>query len=383
MARHWFAAEKAVAAGPRGDGGSEGRLSRIADPASTDDHGASVDTAAAGTVDVLVTPAPRRQRGWVPLVSYVVTVFVLLTFNFALPRLMPGDPIDALMTSGSPSYVHNDETRAALARYYDLDESLPKQYVDYLQGLVTGDLGVSIVSHVPVTKELGDRVGWSFLLILTATLVSVLISLPLGVHSGWKRGKALDRGLLGFFLTVQNLPIFILGALAFVVFAGKLRLFPLGGATTPFSPYSGFAEVLDIARHLVLPTLLLALDFLTYQYLVMRSSMVSELGADYLLGGRAKGLRERRLKYRYAGRNALLPVVTVIGLQASVAVGAGLIIVERIFAYPGVGSYMFLSVGTRDYPAMQGAFLVLTVSVVTTNLLVDLAYRRLDPRTTS
>ena len=353
----------------------------MADPAPTDEHGGSIDAeAAAGTVDVLVTPAPRRQRGWMPLVSYLVTIFVLLTFNFALPRLMPGDPIDALMTSGSPNYVHNDETRAALARYYDLDESLPKQYVDYLQGLVTGDLGVSIVSHVPVTKELGDRVGWSFLLILTATLVSVLISLPLGVHSGWKRGKALDRGLLGFFLTVQNLPIFILGALAFVVFAGKLRLFPLGGATTPFSPYSGFAEVLDIARHLVLPTLLLAFDFLTYQYLVMRSSMVSELGADYLLGGRAKGLRERRLKYRYAGRNALLPVVTVIGLQASVAVGAGLIIVERIFAYPGVGSYMFLSVGTRDYPAMQGAFLVLTVSVVTTNLLVDLAYRRLDPR---
>ena len=382
VARRWLAAEGAAAAAPRGDGGNEGRLSRIADPAASDDHGASVDAeAAAGTVDVLVTPAPRRQRGWVPLVSYAVTVFVLITFNFGLPRLMPGDPIDALMAFGSPNFVQNDETRAALAEYYDLDESLPDQYVDYLQGLVTGDLGVSIVSHVPVTEELWDRVGWSLLLVLTATLVSVLISLPLGVHSGWKRGKALDRGLLGFFLTVQNLPIFILGALAFVVFAAKLRLFPLGGATTPFSPYSGFAEVLDIARHLALPTMLLAFDFLTYQYLVMRSSMVSELGADYLLGGRAKGLRERRLKYRYAGRNALLPVVTVVGLQASVAVGAGLIIVERIFAYPGVGGYMFRAVATRDYPALQGAFLVLTVAVVTTNLLVDLAYRRLDPRT--
>ena len=382
VARHWLAVEGAAAVEPPGDDRSEGRLSRVADQAPADDHRGNVDTAAAaGTVDVLVTPAPRRHRGWVPLVSYVVTVFLLITFNFALPRLMPGDPIDALMTFGSPNYVQNDQTRAALERYYDLDESLPQQYVHYLQGLVTGDLGVSIVSHVPVTEELGDRVGWSLLLIASATLVSVLISLPLGVHSGWKRGKALDRGLLGFFLTVQNLPIFILGALAFVVFAAKLRLFPLGGATTPFSPYTGFAEVLDIARHLVLPTMLLAFDFLTYQYLVMRSSMVSELGADYLLGGRAKGLREGRLKYRYAGRNALLPVVTVIGLQASVAVGAGLIIVERIFAYPGVGGYMFESLGTRDYPAIQGAFLVLTVSVVTTNLLVDLAYRRLDPRT--
>jgi len=207
------------------------------------------------------------------------------------------------------------------------------------------------------------------------------IGLPLGVHSGWKRGKRLDRGLLSFFLAVQNLPILILGAVVFVVFAAKLGIFPSRGATTAFSPYSGVAEVLDIARHLVLPTMLMAFDFLTYQYLVMRSSMVSELGSDYLLGGRAKGLSERRLKYRYAGRNALLPVVTVIGLQASVAVGAGLIIVERIFSYPGIGGYMFDAVFTRDYPAMQGAFLVLTVTVVTTNLAVDLLYRRLDPRT--
>ncbi len=330
---------------------------------------------------MLVTPAPRRQRGWVPVVSYAVTVFMLITFNFALPRLMPGDPIDALMAVGSPNYVQDDQTRAALAEYYELDQSLPEQFLHYLQGLARGDLGVSIVSRVPVTEELGDRVGWSLLLVLAATLVSVLISLPLGVHSGWKRGKALDRGLLGFFLTVQNLPIFILGALAFVVFSAKLGIFPSGGATTPFSPYRGFAEVVDIARHLALPAVLLAFDFLTYQYLVMRSSMVSELGADYLLGGRVMGLTERRLKYRYAGRNALLPVVTVIGVQASVAVGAGLIIVERIFSYPGVGGYMFQAVGTRDYPAMQGAFLVLTVAVVTTNLVVDLAYRRLDPRT--
>ena len=350
-------------------------MSLIADPAAADDAGME-----AGAVDLLVTPAPR-QSWWVPVLSYVATVFLLVTFNFALPRLMPGDPIDALMAFGSPNYVQNDETRAELARYYGLDESLPEQYVHYLQGLARGDLGVSIRSRAPVAHELGDVVGWSLLLVVSATVVSMMISLPLGVHSGWKRGRRLDRGLLGFFLTVQNLPIFILGALVFVVFSAKLRLFPLGGATSGVGVYSGFAEVLDIARHLVLPTMLLAFDFLTYQYLVMRSSMVSELGSDYLLGGRAKGLSQRRLKYRYAGRNALLPVVTVIGLQASLAVGAGLIIVERIFSYPGVGGYMFEAVATRDYPAMQGAFLVLTVTVVTTNLLVDLLYRRLDPRT--
>lgn len=312
--------------------------------------------------------------------SYLVTVFVLITLNFALPRLMPGDPIDALLAFGSPDYVTDDETRANLAEYYNLDSSVPVQYVEYLGGLARGDLGVSIVSNVSVTEELGHRVGWSLLLVVSAVLVAMVIGLPAGVHSGWKRGTRVDRGLLGFFLSVQNLPIFLVASVVFIVFSAKLGIFPLGGATTPFSDYTGVAKVADITHHLALPALLMGIDFATYQYLVMRSSMVSELGSDYLLGGRAKGLRERRLKYRYAGRNALLPVVTVLGLQFGLAV-TGLIFVEQIFSYPGVGGYLIEAVGTRDYPAMQGAFLLLTLTVVTTNFLVDLLYRRLDPRT--
>ena len=336
---------------------------------------------ALGVDEGLAGRAPRRQPRWVSIATYLATVFILLTFNFALPRLMPGDPIDALMALGSPTYVEDEATRASLAEYYGLDASLARQYVRYLNGLAHGDLGVSITSNRPVNEELGGRVGWSLLLLLSATAIAMVVGLPLGVHSGWKRGKGVDRGLLGFFLSVQNLPIFVVGSVVFTLLAAKLGLFPLGGAKTPFSDYRGVDEVLDIIRHLALPSLLLAFDFVTYEYLVMRSSMVGELGADYLLGGRAKGLTERRLKYRYAGRNALLPVVTVIGLQFSLAVGAGLIIVERIFSYPGVGGYMFAAVGTRDYPAMQGAFLLLTITVVTTNFVVDLIYRRLDPRT--
>lgn len=331
----------------------------------------------------LVEAAPSRRRsGWVTVGSYAATVFLLVTFNFALPRLMPGDPIDALMAFGSPNYVTDDETRANLAAYYSLDDPLPEQYLRYLGSLARGDLGVSVVSNVPVTDELGARVGWSFLLIVTAIVISIVIGIPAGVHSGWRRGRRLDRGLLAFFLSVQNLPVFFVGSVALVVFSAQLGVFPLGGATTPFSEYTGLREALDIAHHLALPAMLLGFDFATYQYLVMRSSMVSELGSDYLLGGRAKGLQERRLKYGYAGRNALLPVVTVVGLQFSLAV-TGIIFVERIFSYPGVGSYMFQAVATRDYPAMQGAFLVLTVTVVTSNLVVDLLNRRLDPRTST
>lgn len=334
-------------------------------------------------VEGLRVTAPRRQPPWVSVASYVVTVLVLITVNFALPRLMPGDPIDALLALGSPTAVQDDETRARLAEYYGLDESVPRQYARYIGGLVRGDLGVSIISNRPVREELADRVGWSVLLLVAAGGLAMLIGIPLGVHSGWKRGKKVDRGLLGFFLAVQNLPIFVVGSVVFVVFSAKLGLFPYGGATSALRDYQGIEQVLDIGRHLALPALLMAFDFVTYEYLVMRSSMVGELGADYLLGGRAKGLKEHRLKYRYAARNALLPVVTVIGLQFSLAVGAGLVVVERIFSYPGVGGYMFEAVGTRDYPAIQGAFLLLTIAVVTTNLAVDLAYRRLDPRTVS
>lgn len=329
----------------------------------------------------LAAGSGRRRPGRASIVSYALTLFVLLTFNFGLPRLMPGDPIDALMAFGEPTYVQNDETRTALAEYYGLDASLPRQYVRYVNGLVHGDLGVSIVSNQPVRRELGARIGWSALLLVTATVIAMAIGLPLGIHSGWKRGKRVDRGLLGFFLTVQNLPIFILGSVVFVLLVARWGLFPLGGATSAFAGYQGIDRVLDIGRHLALPATLMAFDFLTYEYLVMRSAMVGELGADYIVGGRAKGLLERRLKYGYAARNALLPVVTVVGLQFSLAVGTGLVIIENIFSYPGVGGYMIGAIGQRDYPAMQGAFLVLTVTVVTTNLLVDLLYRRLDPRT--
>lgn len=359
-------------------------MTGVADPVAPSDPplagGRARSPGGDGAADLIVGAASRRRSRRVAVVSYLATVFILLTFNFALPRLMPGDPIDALMAFGSSSFVTDDETRANLAAYYNLDESIPEQYLHYLGALAQGDLGVSIVSNVPVSQELVPRLGWSFLLIAAAMVIATLIGLPTGVHSGWKRGRRVDRGLLGFFLSVQNLPIFFVASVVLVVLSAQLGLFPLGGASTPFSDYTGLRHLLDVAHHLALPALLMGIDFATYEYLVMRSSMVGELGADYLLGGRAKGLGERRLKYGYAGRNALLPVVTVIGLQFSLAV-TGLVFIEQVFSYPGVGGYMFEAVGTRDYPAMQGSFLVLTITVVTTNLLVDLLNRRLDPRT--
>jgi len=334
----------------------------------------------AGQTEVVQEAFEGRRTRWAPILSYALTVLVLVTLNFAVPRLMPGDPIDALLAQGSPNYVADDAVREELARYYNLDAPLPRQYLSYLANLATGDLGHSIHFNRPVSHDLRERLPWTLLLITLAMILSIAIGLPAGIHSAWKRGRRVDRGLLGFFLSVQNLPIYFVGAMVLLVFAARLRLFPLGGASTPFADYGPLATVLDVGHHLALPVLLMALQFAAFQYLVMRSAMVSELGADYLLGGRAKGLRKRRLQYAYAGRNALLPVITVIGMQFSLAVTSA-IFIEQIFAYPGLGLYMFNAVFVRDYPAMQGAFLVLTVMVVTANLVVDLLYRRLDPRT--
>ena len=323
----------------------------------------------------------RTRARWGLLGSYALVVLVLVTLNFWLPRALPGQPIQTLSDPRSETFVADAGTRAELERYYGLDQPLPAQYATYIQDLATGDLGTSIRHHAPVADVLGGRIGWTLLLVATALVLGTAVGMLAGVHSGWRRGRPVDRRLVALFLALDNLPSFFLASLAAYVLAVRLGWFPLYGARTPFAESAGpLHELLDVAHHLALPATVLALQFLTFQYLVMRASMVGELGSDYLMLGRAKGMSDRVLKYRYAARNALLPAVTVAALHVPLAVTAA-IFVETVFAYPGVGRLLFESVGDRDYPLMQGCFLVLSIGVVGANLLADLLYRRLDPRT--
>lgn len=313
----------------------------------------------------------------------MLTAFVLVTLNFFLPRALPGDPIAALADPRSPTYVGDSSTRSAVERYYGLERPLLTQYWHYLTGLVHGDIGTSIQYDAPVSRILGERLPWTLLLVGTAWVIGTALGILAGIHSGWRHGRRVDAGLLTLVLTVYNVPTFFLASIGAYVFAVRLGWFPLAGARTPFAGSSGaLAETGDVAYHLVLPAAVLALQFAPFQYLIMRAGMVSELGAPYLLLGRAKGLRDRLLKYRYAGRNALLPSVTVAGLQLGSAVTAA-IFIETVFAYPGMGRLLFSAVNQRDYPMMQGCFLALTILVVTANFLADLANRALDPRTTA
>lgn len=325
----------------------------------------------------------QRLRWPRVLVSYLAMIFVLFTLNFFLPRAMPGNPVDALVAQGSDTFVFGEQARAELEEYYGLDKPLGTQYVEYLSKLARGDLGKSIVTNTPVRDEVGRRLPWTVLLIAGSVLLSTVIGLVAGIHSGWRRNRPMDRTMMTALLAIREFPPFLLGSLLLFVFAVKLEWLPLFGGQTPFSGSFGPVEqVLDIARHAVLPLLVLTVGLTAGTYLTMRAGMVNQLGSDHLLLGKAKGLPQRRLKYRYAARNGLLPVVSLTAVEIGFAVTVN-ILVERVFSYPGIGELMFESIGVRDYPTIQGTFLVYSVGIVTVNALADLLYRRLDPRVTT
>jgi len=308
---------------------------------------------------------------------------MLITLNFFIPRAMPGNPIDGLLAQGSSGFVFGAPARAKLEEYYGLHDSLQTQYKHYLVRLAHGDLGRSIVTNRPVKHEIGRRLPWTILLIGGSILISTAIGLVLGVQSGWRRNRRMDRALMTGLLAVREFPAFLLASLLLFLIGVRLKWLPSFGGETPFSSSFGlFHRIGDIFQHALLPVSVLVVGLTVGNYLVMRAGMVNELGSDYLLMGRAKGLRERRLKYRYAARNALLPVVSLTALQLGFVI-AGDVLVERVFSYPGLGGLLFESIAVRDYPVIQGGFVIISVTVVTVNALADVLYRRLDPRTTA
>ncbi len=329
------------------------------------------------------SPGRRRRRMWPGVLgAYVGMIAAIITLNFFLPRFMPGDPITALVSRGSSTFVYGEASKTKLKEFYGLNGSLPSQFGHYLNRLAHGDLGRSISTNQSVVHDVAKAIPWTLLLITTSMLLSAGIGLVLGVHAGWRRDKPADRVLMTGLLSAREFPQYLLGSMLLFFFAVKLGWLPIGGAETAFSSdFSLWHRITDIARHAALPIIVLTAGLTVSYYLVMRSGMVDELGSDYLMLGRAKGLRNRRLKYRYAARNALVPVLSLTAVEIGFAVTAN-IIIEQVFSYPGLGGLLLGSVASRDYPTMQGAFLVLSVGIVTVNAIADLTYRRFDPRAT-
>jgi peptide/nickel transport system permease protein len=316
------------------------------------------------------------------IVQYLVTILVLLTLNFFLPRMMPGDPLSYLL--GDPGadapMLLTEEMRANLLEYYGLDKPLLAQYREYLSGLARGDLGWSITYNAPVGSVLLGRLQWTLLLGGTAALIYVALGLILGAASAWRRGSRTDVGLLITVFSLGSWPPFFLGMLLIVLFSVKWQLFPIGGAQSAVAArVGGLEQVRSVLHHWFLPFLTLVLTYLPGIYLLTRNSMLSVLGEDYVRTARSKGILDSVVLLRHAMPNALLPIVTTVAMRLGFMI-MGTMFVEVVFAYPGMGTLIYEAGAARDYPVLQGAFLVTMIFVLALNLGAELAYGWLDPR---
>ncbi|HET7486576.1 MAG TPA: ABC transporter permease [Acidimicrobiales bacterium] len=324
-------------------------------------------------------PAGRRRLRYAAgrVIVYLFMVWVTVTVVFALPRLLPGDPLESRTDiNGSMS----PERHAALTATYHLDRPLVTQYRTYLTGLVHGDFGVSIARDVPVGTLLRQTMPWTLLLVGAAIVLSSAVGFAAGTGAAWKRGGRTDRELLIGMTVLNAVPEYVLAVVLLIVFVAVIPVAPIGGGATPFTQSYGILwKMQDVGRHLALPVFALSLGMMATKFLLVRNTTVGELGQEYMVAARAKGLSPRRMRYRHAGRNVLLPFVTVVGLQVAFAAG-GALFVETVFAYPGVASIMLPAVNQLDFPVIEATFTILAVTVLTANLVVDLLYARLDPR---
>lgn len=322
-----------------------------------------------------------KQKGF-RIIEYMLTFLVIITLNFALPRMMPGDPF--LHISGEVDEVvafHSKEQIQYFREYYGLDRPLHEQYLTYLKELAVGDLGFSYYYKENVSTIILRRLPWTMLLVVSAMVLSIIIGIILGSYSAWRRNKWQDNALYTVLIVFSEIPAFLVGLALLIWLGAGLGLFPLAGAVTHFARYgSMWDEILDILHHAALPILTLTLARTGGIYLLVRNSLGTVLTKDYMRTARAKGLKELRIRYVHALRNALMPLFTRIAIQLGALIG-GAILAENVFMYPGIGVLMRSAVVVRDYPLIQGIFLVLAVGVMTTNMLADLAYKYIDPRT--
>jgi ABC-type dipeptide/oligopeptide/nickel transport system permease component len=303
----------------------------------------------------------------------IITVFIALVLNFVLFRLAPGSAITNL--SRVPHAT--PETRQAIARQFGLDKSKGEQFLIYLKQLAHGNMGISFENSQPVSKNLRVAISNTLPMVGLGTLFAIIFGALTGVIAAWRRGTATEHVTVATALGFYAMPTHWLALMLVILFAG---VFPSGGMVDDFliDP-TWFEHIKDVLYHMTLPATTLALVLYGEYTLIVRSAMLETLGEDYVLTARAKGLKNWAIVRKHALRNALLPITTLIAISLGYIV-AGSILVETVFSWPGIGRAVYQAVLQRDYPMLQGAFLVLTLSVVFFNLVADLLYFKLDPR---
>jgi peptide/nickel transport system permease protein len=311
--------------------------------------------------------------------SAFVTIVLITLINFLLFRAMPGSP-ERVILRGTPNVTAEiiQQTRER----WGLDKPIfPDQFVAYVGATVRGDLGFSFVARGQTVGEvLAQRIWPTVILFGLGELLAIVIGLVLGAYSGWRRGGPVDYVGNGVSLVLYSTPYFLLGMALLLLFATTLRWFPTFGMMTAGAQYASIWDrAVDFVAHITLPLATVGLGLVGQYAIVMRSSIVETLSEDYVQTARAMGLREGRILRRHALPNALLPTVSLIAINLGYVV-AGAITVEVVFNWPGLGTLAVEALTARDYPTLQGVFLLLSVSVVIANLVADLIYGALDPR---
>lgn len=318
------------------------------------------------------------------LLSSILTIFVATVISFFLIRLMPGDFIHLRATELMQGQNIPYETAYTIAKtQYNYDPNVPiyKQFINYVAGLLTGNLGTSMTLRIPVSGIILNALPWTLFLCIMSLFVSFTIGSTLGLFMSWRRKSKVLEGILNLLsVTTQAVPDFLIGLILLVIFAVRLRWFPLRGAYD-MSIDPGFSPdfIISVFYHASLPVLAFTISTMGGWALSMKSSATSVMSEDYINVARAKGLKEKRIFRRYLGKNAFIPILP--GLAISFAhMISGSMFIEWMFSYPGLGYFFGYSIGNRDYTLLQGILFLSTVTIVMVNYLADFIYALIDPR---
>jgi len=314
------------------------------------------------------------------IIYSLITIFAVLVFNYFLFRIMPGNPLQILMRNPNASAEAIEKTR----EMFGLDKPSYIQFFIYIKSLFQGDLGTSFLyKGQPVAQVIGNRILPTLLMIGAAEILAIIVGIFIGVISAWKRGTKIDIVSLSFSLISYAMPTFWIGIVFVTIFSVNLRIFPTSGMMTPGLSYADVIEKSsDVIKHMALPVLTMSLLLIGQYALVMRSTLVDVLTEDYITTAYAKGFKDDYVIKKHAVPNAMLPMITIIAINLGLVI-AGAIQIETIFSWPGIGRLMYDAIKSRDYPLLQGIFLLITISVIVANLLADLTYGYLDPRVKS
>ncbi len=308
------------------------------------------------------------------LTALGIVLFVIL-LNYVIIHLAPGDPVRIMAGFDNPSQEQMD----ALTQKYGLDQPLYVQFWKYISALFQGDMGISYQYNEPVAQLILERVGASLLLSGTAAVLAVVIGCLLGLYAGRHHGKTLDRTFSGVAYTFNAMPSFWLGLMLILIFASTLKLLPTSGMVNMRKGYTGWAHVRDVAQHMVLPCATLVAVQIPSYFRITRSSVMQVMAEDFVTTFRVTGMSERKIFNKYILKNALLPIVTVFGINLAYVI-SGSTLIEIVFSWPGIGVLMYRAISQRDYNLLMGVYLLLSISVAVMMILVDLVYAWLDPR---